>query len=222
MSDPYGSFEKPSPYGDAPFAGQRPPYGQPSPPPGYGQQPYAPHPQVQSPHGQPPYGQQQPPYGHPYGGVPHDPNRRPGTVLAAGIIAIVSSSLVALLSLVMVIAGIAARSWFADQVQENGTDDGTTFVVFLVVMFLVTLAMSAGGILCAVFALRRSQVARIVLVVLSGLTIVASLVSITGIFPILTLGAAIATIVLLFVGGANEWFRPKPVVRPFGQGPGYY
>jgi len=203
MSDPYGSFEKPSPYGDAPFAGQqRPSYG--------------------PPHGQAPYGQN--PYGQQYGApAPRDPDRRPGTVLAAGLIAIVSSSLVALLSLCMIVGGLVARHWFADEFRTDGytTDDRDTFVAVLLVAGVIMLLLCVGGILCGIFTLRRSNAARIVLVVLSGITIIGSLLTITGVFPIATMGAAIATIVLVFVGGANEWFRPKPVVMPYRQGPGY-
>lgn len=185
MSDPFGSFEKPNPYGDAPFAGQ--------PRPAYGVV------------------------------APRDPSRRPGTVLAAGIVAIVSSAAVALLSLVMILGLIVARTEFADQLRdEDGSlDESDGFIIVMIVLGVVVLLMCAGAILCAALMLRRSNAARIVLVVLAGLSIVASLLMITAIVPILTIGAAVATIVLVFVGGANEWFRPPPTVAPYAPQPPY-
>jgi len=58
----------------------------------------------------------------------------------------------------------------------------------------------------AVFALRRSNGARIGLVVSAALTVVLSLISITSIVSLLPLVAAVTTIVCLFAGGAGAWF----------------
>ena len=72
-------------------------------------------------------------------------------------------------------------------------------------------AWSMAAILLAIFTMRRSRGARIALVVSSGLTIVASLVSIVGggFGSVLTLLGAIAVIILLFTGGANRWYRGR-------------
>ncbi|MGY2065873.1 hypothetical protein [Blastococcus sp. SYSU DS0619] len=118
---PYGE----APYGQAPY-GQggygQPAYGQASygqPPygsagygqPPYGQPPYGQPPYGYAPYGQPPYGQ--PPYGYaPYGQPPYAPpgwagrspgEARPGVVTAAGVLGIVTGSLTALGSLLMLV-----------------------------------------------------------------------------------------------------------------------
>ncbi len=57
--------------------------------------------------------------------------------------------------------------------------------------------------------LRRSNAARITLVVSSAVTALFSLLAIGSLVSAVTLLAAVAVIVLLFVGGANEWFQGK-------------
>jgi len=60
-----------------------------------------------------------------------------------------------------------------------------------------------------VLVLRRSNAARITLVVSSAMTAIFSLLSITSLVSAITLLAGIAVIVLLFVGGANDWFKGR-------------
>jgi len=60
-----------------------------------------------------------------------------------------------------------------------------------------------------VLVLRRSNAARITLVVSSAVTAVISLFGIGSGVSAVTLLAAVAVIVLLFVGGANDWFKGK-------------
>ena len=57
--------------------------------------------------------------------------------------------------------------------------------------------------------LRRSNAARITLVVSSAVTALVSLIGIGSGVSALTLIAAIAVIVLLFTGGAGDWFKRK-------------
>jgi hypothetical protein len=67
--------------------------------------------------------------------------------------------------------------------------------------------------------MRRSNVARIGLVVSSSLTAIVSLVAITGGVSVIPLAAAIAVIVCLFTGGAGEWYRGRhdvgELVQPY-------
>ena len=58
--------------------------------------------------------------------------------------------------------------------------------------------------------LRRSNVARILLVISASVTALLSLLSITSGISLVVLIAAVATIVLLFAGGASAWFKRLP------------
>lgn len=202
MSDPYGSYQKPSPYGDAPFAGQpRPPY---LPPPA-------------RPPMQQPYGGYGPPTAYPP--ARRAPDRRPRTVVAAALIAILSSGASALVCLAGVVVTVAARGWTVSNLASDSDFDDVDpggFTTFLSVTFAVLLVLSLAAVALGVLVLWRSNAARIALVVLAALTVLLSLVTITAIVPVLTLVGAIATIVLLFVGGANAWFGRKPTVVPYG------
>ncbi|MFC6287328.1 hypothetical protein ACFP3Q_08235 [Nocardioides sp. GCM10027113] len=183
-------------------------------------------PQPQDPYGQPsqpqqgdygqPYGQQgygQPAYGQPaYGAPAGDPDKRPGTVTAASVITLVFSGLAALLFGVMVIGLLAARDTVLEQIEDQAAFDGTAVnaddaYAFLLVLFAVFLVWCLIACVLAVMVLRRSNAARIVLVVSSAITALFSLVSITSGLSAITLIAAVAVIALLFSGGAGEWFK---------------
>lgn len=185
--------------------------GPPPPQDPYGQQPYP-----QQPYGQPGYGQQdygQQGYGQPaYGAPAGDPDKRPGTVTAASVITLVFSGLAALLFGVMVIGLLAARDTVLEQIEDQAAFDGTAVnaddaYAFLLVLFAVFLVWCLIACVLAVMVLRRSNAARIVLVVSSAITALFSLVSITSGLSAITLIAAVAVIVLLFSGGAGEWFK---------------
>ena len=200
------------PYGQPP-AGQ-PPYGQPpAGQPAYGEQPA---------YGQPAYGQ--PAYGQPaYGAPMADPDKRPGTVTAAGIITIILSGLSTLLFGVFLVALLVARDDVLDEIetQPGFQDAGFTAddlfaaaVVFLAIFAIWCLIATILG----VFVLRRSNVARILLVISCAVTILASLIGISSGISVVTMIAAIAVIVLLFTGGAGAWFKrqagPPPPAIP--------
>ncbi len=85
---------------------------------------------------------------------------------------------------------------------------------FLQTMFIVFLVWSILGVVLGVWAMRRSNVARILLVVSSALVAIVSLVSIGSGLSALWLLAAIATIILLFVGGANDWYARRSATAP--------
>ena len=200
-SDPYG---QPDPYGQTSPYGQQSPYGQTNP---YGQQP-----------GWSSYGEQR------------DPDRRPGTVTGAAWTTIVLSGLMAAIFGFVALALLVARDQVVaemsnvPEMRDAGIDpDAAVGLLVAVMAGLVLWALIA--IVLAVFVLRRSNVARILLVISAAVTALGSLLSITsGVSAVLLVGA-VATIVLLFAGGANDWFRREPALPsggyPYGQGGGY-
>jgi hypothetical protein len=218
MSDPQEPGPTHTPYGQP--SGQPDPSGQDSPygPPPTGQ-PYGQQPQYdqQSYGQQPQYGQKfgQPQYGQAYG---PSGDRRPGTVTAAAWITIVFSGLVAVGFGLLALAFVVARDEFVDGFDEAMRDSGTVdpgisaeSAAGLVVAFLGVFAVwSLIAIVLAVFVLRRSNAARILLVISASVTALLSLVLIMSVLSALPLIAAVAVIVLLFSGGAGDWFKRLP------------
>lgn len=184
------------------------PYGQQSQPPAYGgsgQQPYS--------SGYQPYGQQ--PYGAPsFGGG--DPDKRPGTVTAAGIITIVMSSLGLLLFGIALVALIAARDDVIDEIDteladQPGMEDitGDDLANFLIAVLLIFVIWCLIAIVTGVLSLRRQNWARIVTVISAAMTALISLVAIMSGISAISLIAGVAVIVLYFTGGANDWYSRK-------------
>lgn len=218
MSD----HEPGQPWGQS--SGQQPPAYPPSQPNPYGQPPQQPGPA--QPFGQPAYGAPAPAYGAPQ--APH-PDKRPGTVTAAGIVTIVLSALV-VVGCVFAIFGIAvARGEIVAEIERQIAADPTleqqlqgfdpsvvvTILVGVVVGFVVWALLA---IVLAIFAMRRSSVARIGLVVSSVLTgLLAIVPTFAAGFPVIWLFGAIAVVVCLFAGGASRWYA-GPGAAPAGQG----
>lgn len=206
--------------------GETPAGGPPPPQNPYGQPPAGGDPYGQPPAQQPPaYGQTQPAYGQPayaqpaYAAPGTDPDKRPGTVTAAGVITIVVSGLSFLLYAVILVALIVAKDSVLDEMekQQSFKDAGISandalgvIVAFVGVFALWCLVATILGVL----VLRRSNAARITLVVSSAVSAVLSLIAIGSGVSALTLIAAIAVIVLLFTGGAGDWFKRKGAAAP--------
>lgn len=200
----------PNPYGQPPAS--QDPYGQPATPPpppapAYGQPAYG-----QPAYGQPPAYGQQPGYAAaPMGG---DPDKRPGTVTAAGVITIIFSGLSFLLFGFVLVALLVAQDEVLDEIESQpGFQDagisandalGVAFGVMGVFALWCLIALILGFMV-----LRRSNAARITLVVSAAVTAVVSLIGIGSGVSALTLIAAIAVIVLLFTGGAGDWFKRR-------------
>jgi hypothetical protein len=222
-----------TPYGQDPYG--PPPQGSPYGQPPQGQQPYGQAPYGQQPYGQAPYGQQA--YGQPAG------DRRPGTVTAAAWIAIVFSGLTAVFLGLGALGLVVARDDLINEIEREmqsgttGTDvqldlDPESIVGVLVAVILVLLTWALIAIVLAVFVLRRSNVARILLVISSGVVALLSLIGIASGVSVVSLIASIATIVLLFVGGAGDWFKGPSAYAgmpaqygqpgPYGSQPGPY
>ena len=195
-----------NPYGQPVPSGQDTPYGQ-----SYGQQPAG-----QQPYG---YGQQ------PYGGVPaRSGDKRPGTVTAAAWITIVFSAITAALFGFGGLGLLVARDEVIREMErvpefQDANIDAESAVGVLVVVLLGVVIWCLVAAILAVFVLRRSNVARILLVISASVAAVFALIGITSGFSLVPLVACLATIVLLFVGGAGDWFKRVP---DFGGGyPGY-
>ena len=71
------------------------------------------------------------------------------------------------------------------------------------------------ALVLAIFTLRRSNVARILLVVSAVLAALVSLLGVLAIVPLVVTLVCIATVVLLFTGGANQWFSGDVVAVPY-------
>jgi hypothetical protein len=207
MSDQH----QPPPYGEPQ------PYGGPAPQNPYGQQPVGQPPYGQQPYGQP-YGQQ--PYGQPYGQQPYgqpgqdqrDPDRRPGTVTAAAVTSLVMSGIVLLIFALVAVGLVVARSQVLDEFAQEAAfdeiDSGDLLTLVLVICIAIAVWCAVAMVL-AVLALRRSNVARILLVVSAGLSAAFSLLAITSLISLVPLIASVAAIVLMFSGGAGDWYARK-------------
>ena len=196
------------------------PYGQPTNP--YGETPPAdPYGQTPAPN---PYGQaygeesQGAPRTQPqqYGGPPapgHD--RRPGTVTAAGWITIVLSGLSAVLFGIIGLLFLVARDQIVTEMErvpefQDANIDPDSVVGVMVAFMLGVVVWAIVSLVLGVFVLRRSNVARILLTISSVVVALGSLLLITSGISVVWLIAAIAVVVLLFVGGAGDWFNRTP------------
>jgi hypothetical protein len=187
------------------------PYGESDP---YGQQPY------QQPYGQDPYGQQ-PGYGLAAGG-----DRRPGSVTAAAWITIVFAALTAALFGITGLALIVARGEVIAEMErvpefEQADIDPDAVVGVLAAVMIGLVMWCLIAIVLAVFVLRRSNVARILLVISASVSALLSLLTITSVVTVVPLIASVAAIVLLFSGGAGDWFKRLPAAGYPGGYTGY-
>jgi hypothetical protein len=228
-------------YGQQGYGQQPPAYGQQGGQPGYGQQGGQPG-YGQPGYGQPGYGQQgygqQPAYGEPgfespypgyvppdqrygtYAGYGSVVDRRPGTVTAAAWVAIVLSAISAVLFGIVLLVLLAARSDVLDSIQKEldkqGTDmDANSLFGGVVAVVAVIVVWSILTVVLGVMVLRRSNVARILLVISSVIVGLFSLLSMLGggVIAVFWLGGCIVTVVLLFTGGAGAWFSSRSSLR---------
>lgn len=197
MSDPqYPTSPSGEGSGSSPY-GQQP--GQP-----YGQQPYG-----QQSYGQQSYGQQ------PFGVQQRDPDKRPGTVLAAGLVTAITSALVFVFCALGALGTDAVldearpdieRELASQDVNIDFADVQSAAVAVFVVFAIWALASTVLGLL----ALGRRNWARILTVISAGVAALLTLVlGLFALVPWVISVACIAAIVLFFVGGANEWYAKK-------------
>lgn len=226
---PYGTPQQPfgapppspSPYGQ-PAAQQpgQPATGQPDQgPPSYTQQYGQTYPQQgfgQSGYGQPGYG----------GYAPPPSNKRPATVTAAGVITLFTAGLMFVL-LAIGLVGVFAAGPDSREIQDMADElarqnsayediSAQTIVNMLGVVIGIALVWTLVSMLLAVFAMRRSNAARIGLVVSAALVCVpAALFGLAGAFFMLLLTVVTAVVIIcLFAGGASDWYARRPGAQP--------
>jgi len=232
--DPYGSGTGENPYGQAP-SGQQPAGGRPAQQPA-GQNPYGQAPYAQNPYGQPPSGQQpygQPPYGQPpYGqpptlggplgdgldmyGRPLGNDTRPGTVTAAGWITMVVAGLSFLLYGFFTLAILVAKDEVLTEIDKALAEQGSTgdfnaedaFGIVIGVLLAFALWCLISAVL-GFLVLRRSNVSRILLVISAVISGLLSLLAISSLVSAVPALASFGVVVLLFTGGAGDWFAGR-------------
>ncbi|HEX6148964.1 hypothetical protein [Nocardioides sp.] len=245
-AQPYGQPQQPfgapppspSPYGQQPTgqqpagqqpAGQQPAGQQPAgaAPPSYTQQYGQTYPQQgygQPAYGQPAYGQ--PAYGGEYGGYGAPTDKRPASVTAAGVITLVSGGLMFVLLAVTLVTVLAAgpdSQYVQDIVDEMAQQNeayedfsAQTIINIAAVGIGIALAWTLIAMLLAVFAMRRSNAARIGLVISAAVVCIPTgLIGLAGAFFMLLLSAAcIVVIICLFAGGAGGWYARRHGQQP--------
>ena len=130
----------------------------------------------------------------------HGP-QRPGTVLAAVTVTWVSASIVLLATVSLVVFAL----WLGGPLLDSL--EGSRRVVYLAAAGSGAWSVAAGAL--AWFALAGRNWARWLLVVSSAATVVVSAIGIFLLVPVVSLVSALVVPVLLFTGGANEWFRTE-------------
>jgi hypothetical protein len=219
--------ESPQPQ-DAP-----PPYGQPQ----YGQPQHAQPQHAQPQYGQPQYGQPQEgrptpdQYAAPYGqqptggplgdgldmyGRPLGTDERPGTVTAAGWITLILSGLTALFYAFLTLAIVVAKDEVLREINRALAEQGATgdfdaedAYGIVVVVLLAFTAWCVIACVLAVFAMRRSTAARILLVISACVAGLISLVLIGSVISGVWLVACVLVVILLFTGGAGDWYARR-------------
>ncbi len=217
--------ERPSPW--QPPA-QQPPAQQPGPtdwpangptypPPPSGQASYPPYDQP----GYSPYNQ---PYGQPYGPGDQQSDKRPLTVTIAAVLTWVGSGLVLAGALLFAVALSVSRDMVVDEIERTAQDtqvaldvDDVLAVVWAGMAFFTIWALVAAVL--AVFAFRRSNGARITLVISAVMTALVSLLVVATGVSLLWLVLGVAVVVLLFTGGANDWYARRGTGQRGGERP---
>ena len=173
-----------------------------------------------------PYGQGWPPPGYDPGRaaqqVGRDPHKRPGTVTAACVITWLATFLVAALTGLIAIVLSADRTRFLREFQRQAdvanvqvTQDQILGITWT--MIGIGLFWCLAAALLAVAAFRRSRGGRIGLAISAAMTVLVSLLLILSFVSAVPLLLGVAVLVLLFTGGANDWYARR---TPYATGPG--
>ena len=168
---------------------------------------------------------QQPTYAPPaYGAPPAHPSeadrgKRPGTVTAAAVLTWVGCALAAVGSVLL--AALSGADAFLDSFLQETDGQFTRGEAqgLLVGVGVVGFVWSVIASVLAVLTVKRHGWARIVLTVSAVMAAMTSLVLILSFFSVVTLVLAVAAVVLLYVGGANDWFAHRTGQQHQQQGP---
>jgi hypothetical protein len=150
-------------------------------------------------------------YGRPLG-----TDQRPGSVTAAAWITIVFAGLTFLLFGFITLAMLIAKDDVTSEIDKAIRDSNSTTDFsaedaygFVVGLLLVVTIWCLIACVLAVFVLRRSNVARILLIISAVVSALLSLLGIQSLVSAVPLLASVAVVVMLFVGGAGDWFAGR-------------
>jgi len=137
------------------------------------------------------------------------------TVTVACAMTWVGAGLVTAMMLLFILVLALGGDSFVDQVQSAGANSDVDLSSDQVMavgwgVAAVLLFWSLAAIVLAVLAFRRSNPSRIALVVSAAMTALVSLLAIMSIVSLLPLILAVAVLILLFTGGANQWYSRHP------------
>ena len=149
-----------------------------------------------------------------------DPDRRPGTVTTACVLTWLATFLVAVMTALIALVVAADRTRFLDEFQRQAdvanldvTQDQILAITWTMIGIGLFWCLAAAGL--AVAAFRRSRGGRIGLAISAAMTVLVSLLLILSFVAVVPLLLGLAVLVLLFTGGANDWYaRRTPYPRP--------
>lgn len=213
------AFAPPTPWSAPPWSAPPagPPVG-PQPGPAAGPAP-GPAPAVQAPGTSPPVPLLGPPRTPP--GDASAPGGRPRGVVVAAWTTWVFSVLTALFFLLLVVVIVANQAALLDQLQRDPQISAAGYsrqalLAALWIASAIGIGWSLAASALAVLAYQRVNLGRIGLVVSALLTFLLGVISVAG---LLNAVAAVAVVVMLFRGGANQWYAGARPPRPSGEDP---
>jgi hypothetical protein len=224
---PPGNQGSPPPSYHPPASYQPPSDQQPPPEPGAWQQPSHQSGGWDQPSQQPiQHTGQWPPYAaHPGYGQSSSSDKRPTSVTIAAVLTWIGAGATAasmvLLGALLATGGDVFVEQFDEQAQGSGvtlSSDEVLAVGWGITAFFLLWSLVAAVL--AGFAFRRSNGARIALAISAVMTALVSLLMVLSGISLVTLVLSVAAAILLFTGGANDWYARRSGGYP-GQGPGY-
>ena len=158
---------------------------------------------------------------HPYAA---NPDQRPGTVTAAAVLTWVGCAMARTGCLLGLALATSRSSAFMDGAMKgsDGTFTRAQTQGILIGFGAVCLVWAIAASVLALLTLKRHRWARILLTVSAVTAALLSLVMILSVISAVNLVTAITAVVLLFVGGANDWFAHRPTSQEPGPAPQYY
>jgi|SRR5690625_1526908 len=156
----------------------------------------------------PPYGTYQVPRSN------QPSQRRPGTVSGAAILTIVMSSISIVCGLIAVIASAPMADYIADHprdfdVRPQDVENPANIMFGLIAFSALLIIFAITAIVFAAFVMKRQQWARVILTVLTAVTILFGAIGSVALVGAPWFISGIIVVVLLYTGGANSWFAPE-------------
>lgn len=134
---------------------------------------------------------------------------RPATVTAASLLTMFVSVITFFLGIIAIYGMLSDKAGFLDRL-ANESDLGETraedVYYGLIALAVVLMLWCVVAVVLAVFALRRSSVARVLLVVSAVVTALLSLPGVLFVYPIMTLVCGAAVAVMLNAKVTKQWY----------------